>query len=324
MRTFAVAAAALAVIGQPQTVRVSQPSDERAQPQALTEYWELSAVDPRTRRALAIRLQRAEGHPAVSVSVVGVAPNTLHVLPDQAWERDTSFAGPGGRSSATSSAGRVTVDVADAEVRGRIVLRGRPGPFASRWRLGSAVRYPSGRSDAVDVSYNVPIGSGRLSGMLEILGHTIRLDGWRGSWEHVWGSFLHRDENWKFWDAYAVQRRGGGAWITFGLNRADTLLGPGARDAQWLGVLARVGARGTRVCRPTVHRRRWSISADLRDDPVAHRLTARCRGMRVTLTDSGAADWLRDDGYDFVRQQALPATARGGFGIARHQSHLSG
>ena len=124
------------------------------------------------------------------------------------------------------------------------MLRGRPGPFAGPWRLGSAFRYPQERAEPVEVNYNVPVGSGRVAGSVEVLGRRIDLDGWRGSWEHVWGSFEYEDDNWRFWDAYSVQMRGGGAWIAFGLNRSDTVLGPGSRDAQWLGVLARVGPRG--------------------------------------------------------------------------------
>jgi hypothetical protein len=323
------AGTAVAKVGQPDVVRVSRPSEQRAYPQARTEFWELSAVNPRTREALLIELYRGEDFPSVSLSYAKAGdPQHLDLHPDQAFvggdRRGARFTGPQGTSTAAWRGRRVQVDVSDPQASAHVVLRGRPGPFAGRWHLGPGMRYPEERAESVVVSYDVPIGAGRLGGTVTLDGRRIQLDGWRGSWEHVWGSFMARDHNWKFWDAYTVHTRGGAAWIAFGLNRQDTVTGPGARDGQWLGVLARVGRRGTRVCRPGVHRREWSASPVFRDDPVPHRMQARCRGLRARFTEPLDATWLRANAYGFEQHSAQPAFAGGGFGIARHLSHTGG
>jgi hypothetical protein len=187
------------------------------------------------------------------------------------------------------------------------------------------MRYPEMRAERVTVNYNVPVAAGRVKGALDVLGRRLELTGWRGSFEHIWGSFSYEDRvNWAHWDAYAIH---GAAttWLAFGMNRRDTITGPGARDAQWLGVLARVGRRGTRLCRPRIDRRAWTFSADLTADPVPHRLSARCRGMRVVFRErSGERAWLRSEGYNWIHQEAIAAFIRGGgVGIARHDSDAS-
>jgi hypothetical protein len=312
-------------VGAPAEVRVSHPSDERAHPAARTESWEMLAVDPQSRLKLLIRLRHSEGLSSASVALAdGVNPPTI-VEPDIAFEGgDASgarFRGPDSSATASWSRGRVSVALAGPQASGTLTLTGRPGPFAGPWRLGEAIRYPQAKPERVRVNYNVPVAAGRLTGRLTLEGRSFDLTGWRGSWEHTWGSWTFIDDNWRHWDAYTVHR-GRTAWLAFGLNRADTVLGFGARDAQWLGVLARVSPRGTRICRPKVDRRAWAFGA-IPDDPVAHRLTARCRGLRVTFTEPSPLQWLRDDDFIGFRQQANPAVAKRGRGIARHDSHTN-
>jgi hypothetical protein len=335
MRAFAVglgllvaaapASASPAKLGAPSTLRVSRAVDERSHAGARTEQWELQAVDPRSRRAVLIRLRHAEGFPTAVVTVPGTDfQRRLELdLAFQGGDRTGArFQGPDGSATLRWPGRRITLELADPEVSGRLRLTGRPGPFARAWQLGEAFRYPEQRPERVTVSYNVPVASGRVTGTLRALGRTLDLTGWRGSVEHIWGSFSYEDrDNWAHWDSYTVHRQQT-TWLAFGMNRRDTILGPGARDAQWLGVLARIDRRNTRLCRPRVDRRAWIFSMPITADPVAHRLDARCRGMRTVFTEGelpGA--WLRSEGYSSIHQQAIKArTRRGGFGVARHDS----
>jgi hypothetical protein len=315
--------------GAPGTLRVSRAGDERAHPRARTEQWDLQAVDPATHRAVLIRLRHAEGYPTAIVTIGDgdgegeprrLEPNVVFHSGTAAGAR---FDGPGASARLGWSGRRVALELSGPEVSGRVMLAGRPGPFAARWRLGEAFRYPQQRAEPVRVGYDVPVARGRVSGSVTALGRTLRLDGWRGSFEHVWGSFAFDDRaNWAHWDAYAVHRRHA-TWLAFGMNRRDAILGPGARDAQWLGVLARVDRRGTRVCRPRIDRRRWAVGLPITSDPVAYRLGARCRGLRATFADRALPGaWLRDESYIAYESQAIAARVRGsGFGVARHDRY---
>ena len=321
-----VAAPALAEpVGAPSTVRQSRAGDERAHPGARTEYWVLQLVEQRTRRVVLVRLRRADGYPGATV-VLPSAPDRPRSLEPALTFRSgnasgATFAGPDGAAAQLSwRPGGVTLTLEAPGLSGRVALRGRAGPFAAAWDLGDALRYPQARAERVRVSYNVPVATGRARGSFRMLGDTLRVNGWRGSLEHVWGSFALDDwERWAHWDAYVVQR-GRTAWLAFGMNRRDAVLGPGARDGQWAGVLARVGPRGTRICRPRVHRRRWAIGLPLPSDPVPYRLLGRCRGLRADFRDGRRPSaWLPGDSYIAYEEQVHTARVGGrGWGSARH------
>jgi hypothetical protein len=208
------------------------------------------------------------------------------------------------------------VDVAGPTLAGRLRVRhGWNGPAAFGWQLGTGVR-DSGPG-AVTLSWTVPIATSSISGAL-LLGGTrpIEFRRWRASYEHGWGGLLFRDEQWQNWDQYVVHgRRAGEAWLVHGLNRVDIVTGPGARDAQWLGVLARVDTR-VRVCRPRVHRRRWITTADF--ESFAGRLRAACGGLRFAASDRAGIF----TGYIDHFEVHAPATARrGARGLAVHLGH---
>lgn len=72
--------------------------------------------------------------------------------------------------------------------------------------------------------------------------------------------------------------------MLYGLNRTDTITGPGARDAQWLGLLARINGRRMTICRARIDRRRW-----LSTYPELHlwatRTRVRCGGISFNVRD---------------------------------------
>ena len=317
---LALAPTAMAApIGAPREVRVARAADLRPSPSARTEIWELLAVDPRTRRTLAVRLRRAPGHDEAAVSVFGGGARAHAVRLAQNPQPGASvrFSGPGG----TTTLSPRSLAMQDTQAAGRLTLQGaRPGPAARGWSLGPAVRYPSGNEVPTGMSWSVPVATGVLRGEMRVEDETIRLDGWRATVEHVWGSFDLTDPAWEYWDAYTVHGRRGEAWVAFGLNRTDTVTGPGARDAQWLGVLGRVAGGRTRVCRPAVHRRRWTFPLD--EHASARELRARCGRMRVTLREVRDDTFLWADDYVGFFEHADHAQASGrGIGFGRHRGH---
>ena len=111
----------------------------------------------------------------------------------------------------------------------------------------------------------------------------------------------------------------GGTWVAFGLNGTDTVSGPGARDAMWLGVLARTGRRGTRVCRPRIHRRGWEFQYPLSIPDYAARLEARRGGRRVAFAHDDRL--LRELGFLHSWEGDGPARVGGrGDGWVIHRS----
>jgi hypothetical protein len=130
----------------------------------------------------------------------------------------------------------------------------------------------------------MPIARSRARGAITVGGETIRVDGWRATYEHWWGRIALWWGVYDYWDTWTVHRRGA-TWVAFGLNRPDTITGAGARDAMWLGVLARATAGGTVVCRPRIHRSKWLLGGSFGIIPVAAgRLSARCARLRATFT----------------------------------------
>ena len=311
-------AAAAAPLGAPRDLRVARPADLRPHPGARTELWELLAVDPRTRRTLSVRMRRAPGLEEVDVFASGGPGHSLRLA--QTFQRggDPRFSGPGG----TTTLSRGGLTMTGPEASGRVTLHGaRPGPAARGWSLGPAAR-PAGEVPT-GLSWSVPVGPGTLRGELRLGAETLRVDGWRASVEHVWGSFDLTDRAWEYWDAYTVHGRRGEAWIAFGLNRTDTATGPGARDAQWLGVLGRVAGGRTRVCRPRVHRRRWAPAID--EHPGARELRARCGRLRVTLREVRDETTLwADDHVGFFEHADHARASGGGIGFGRHRGHPFG
>ena len=62
------------------------------------------------------------------------------------------------------------------------------------------------------------------------------------SYEHGWGNILREDGAWGYWDQATVHRRGGGAWIVYGLMRTADAVSP-APGLGW-GLVAVVAVYG--------------------------------------------------------------------------------
>jgi hypothetical protein len=308
--------------GAPTELRTARPADHVAHPAAWSEWWTLRAVHPRGRGYIEVRILREANLAGVRVigDVAGTRIDTgLPLTGIVAGKRRLVGAGPGGDDKGVvveAGKGRLTVDIAGATVAGR--LRARRvvnGPAALGWRLGSGVR---DRGTApVTLAWTVPVATSSLSGAL-LLGGTrpIEVRSWRASYEHGWGGLLFRDP-WEWWDQYVVHgRRAGEAWLVHGLNRSDTITGPGARDAQWLGVLARVDRTGVRVCRPRVHRRDWLTTPDFEIYPS--RLRSACGRLRFAARDRFG---IFLDYIDHFEAHVPTAAPHGSRGVAVHLGH---
>jgi hypothetical protein len=88
----------------------------------------------------------------------------------------------------------------------------------------------------------------------------------------------------------------------------DTSTALGARDAQWLGVLARVGRRGVRSCRTPGRRSRWMTDADF--IWTFGQIRARCAGMRLRATD-GDGDAGGDSHFTLITRAVRAPGQRG-------------
>jgi hypothetical protein len=280
--TLAAPAGAELPLGAPEVVRLARAGDEHQRPRAMTEWWELAAVGRRPRQAVRIRMARGSRIGAVDVDlpVLGWHDRLGQSL-DPRRPRKLTATGPEGTTRLRRVRSGWVLTMAGPLVSGRLrVTRARPGPTALRWDLGEELRWPEWVP--ADMSWSALAATSTVSGTLTVEGRRVRLRRWRASLEHVWGRFTVDDESWEYLNSFTIHERGGGATVAFGLNRSDTTTGAGARDAQWLGVLARVKSGRMSVCRPTVHRRRWHSPASGWHS-YALTLRARCGRERLVL-----------------------------------------
>ena len=311
LATAPAASPAARPIGAPEVVRLARAGDEHQRPRALTEWWELVALDPRTGTALRVRIAR--GHRVEGVEIIARSLNRvmrLGQIPDTSRPRLVTATGVEGTTTLRRDGRGWRLALSGERVSGTLRLaRVRRGPTGLHWRLGETT-YLRPRRKRVTLNWSSLVATSRVTGALTLEGRRLQLDGWHASLEHVWGRFTVEDPAWAHASTFVVHRRGGSAAIAFGLNRTDTMTGFGARDAQWLGVLARVGRRGARVCRPTVHRRRWTYEGIAWHD-YARTLRARCGGMRITFRAPGRDALYGSRGIGHY-EYAWPARATGG------------
>jgi hypothetical protein len=320
--------------GVAKTIRPARLADHAARATMPAEWWTLRAIDPRTRKAFHVQVDRRPGRTSVWVatSVVDDPLGEDLTVIGSGSEVDGSVNATARRLTATAPGISVRIDLERRELRaelqtphssGRITLsRLTRGPAALGFDIGTAgLLDPS--VAPTELSWSVPIATSTARGAIDFAGTKIDVDGWRGSYEHGWGEVYPGSDGWDLWDSYIVHRRRGVAWIVFGLNRWDTVAGAGARDAMWIGMLARATPRGLRACRPAIHRRDWQTTSVIeRYTSYAPTLRARCRGLRATFLDRLSERGLgRPEGLsDFAFGR--PATVNGrGAGWAEHRGN---
>jgi hypothetical protein len=264
-------------------LRQARVADIRAQPRADQELWELRMFDPHSTAMVFVSFRRMAGN-ASGFSVRGLAGEMMLTEASGGGEptatRDGVTVGMNRtRLGARGAAVSLQADHLDGHVS---VSRTRRGPAAIDFALGLGNKY-DGPAPAT-LNWSMPIAYGVAHGTVDLWDRHIDVGGWLVSYAHTWGDGIYDDTAYTHWDNWLVQR-GGSTWIAFGLNRRDTITGPGAREAMWLGLLARVGRRTTTICRPRVERRRWILPIDPLEKSIAHRMRASCRGLRATFTD---------------------------------------
>jgi hypothetical protein len=303
----------------PGTLRVARAADHAHRP-GLAEWWTLRLVRPAPHGWLEVRAFR--GSNSRGLDVIGGDGDSEGVSERLAAPRLVAKAnsfvagGPDGRLQVRRGGRRI---VLTGRVQGRLRLAGaRRGVTATGWRLGEALRLPQARWRPVTLNWSMLVATATAHGTLTLPGgRRLRLDGWRASYEHGWGNILRADGAWSYWDQAIIHRRGGRAWIVYGLNRSDTVTGPGARDAQWLGLFAHVGPRGIRSCRPRVHRAGWRLLfPELMRWPTRVRL--HCGGMTLRLRDgpAGIAEY-----QSHIEISSRTRAGRARIGFAQHLGH---
>jgi hypothetical protein len=289
-------------LGSPRVVRASTPADHVGRADARTEWWRLRGVNRRTGAWFELYLLRDGGLWGSSLVVVDKAGQErrgdLGFTAVRAGRDRLIGRGAGSLTIRRIGGGfRVTLD--DPEATATLRLRSaRRGPAALGWRMKPR---PAGGTRVDGMSWAVPVATSVLSGRFAIRDTPTRVDGWRASYEHGWGSIDLSCASWVGWDQYIVHGRHGTAWILHGLNRRDTVESTGRKDRPWMGVLARVDAGGVRACRARIARSDWWMTAQL--VIWARRARARCGGMRLAVRD-GLGVYDEWDSHDEIRVAA--------------------
>jgi hypothetical protein len=312
--------AAAAPQGAPRSIGTSSPADHADHPGAMHEWWSVRLVDPRSRAWLDVTVDReldVRGVRVIGVNAANQWVDDGFGTPDIAADRSSLDAvGPDGRLAIRRRGARIALE--STAVTGALELRNvRRGPAARGWRLGEgfAIGGAGYRPVTLD-GWSMPIATAKARGSLVVRGTPFDVRGWRASYQHGWGDMLVGDRAWEFWDQLVVHASRGVTYVAYGLNRLDTVTGPGARDAQWLGLLARVGPRGVRVCRPRVDRRKWALLyPEL--TRYATRLRFRCQGLRLRTGDAQTMNIA-----EYVTHAEVRGRTRGRRpGFAMHLAH---
>jgi hypothetical protein len=306
--------------GAPRSIGASSPADHADHPSAPHEWWSMRLVDPRSRAWVDVTVEReldVRGVRVVGVNAANQWVDEAFGTPEITADRTSLGAvGPDGRLAIRRRGGRLalTHPIVDGSLELRNVRR---GPAARGWRFGEGPGIAGvGYRDVTLDGWSMPIASATARGSLTVHGTPFDVRGWRASYQHGWGDILLGDRAWEFWDQLVVHAPRGVTYVAYGLNRLDTVTGPGARDAQWLGLLARVGPSGVRVCRPRVDRRMWALLYP-EFTRYAMRLRFRCGGIKLR---TGDAQTMRIDEYiTHVEVRGRTRGPRPGF--AMHLAH---
>jgi hypothetical protein len=316
------AARAAAPPGAP-TIGAARDADHRTHPGSEREWWRLRAMAARDYGSVSLELVREHGGAVLDFTFHtrdGTGLVYAHEFLDAVRAGPRSLDATGSRASlhVRRRARRTVADVAVGGVRCRLTLTAiRGGPAARRFDLGPHwAADPAYRRLRRDLSWSMPVARARTAARFVRDGRLLAAPRrWLGSYEHGWGDLDLGDAEWQHWDEYVVQRPRA-TWVLFGLNRTETNTGPGARDAMWLGVLARVTPSGMTACRPQIRRPRWHYPFDAMVWPLEVR--ARCGRLRAVFRDVGA---LGVDHLNHFTAGGLARVDGRGRGWAWHAGH---
>lgn len=268
---FLLAPAAAAA--SPARIGVARIADERPA-HAVTEQWRLRVDDPRSPRALELRMTRFQIEVRrFDLDYRRSREAKLDVRPQPYRRGRLRFAGPEGE--VTLRHGRTVIDVrlrhryATGHIRLRRIAR---GPRLKQWSFAPGPSHGRGTLSAA-----MPVATSAASGRVRFVGGLEKVDRWRGSYMHLWGSL---DLEWSSWDhgqIYVSHEPRGTATVLMGFAEQFRPV-PQRRDAHWRAVLARTTPAGTRVCRPRVRRSRWRESVQY-SGFAQQALTGGCRGV---------------------------------------------
>jgi hypothetical protein len=312
--------AAAAPRGAPRSIGTSSPADHADHPGAMHEWWSVRLVDPRSRAWLDVTADRELDVRGVRVMGVNAANQWVEdgfgTTDIAAHATSLDAIGPDGRLAIRDRGARMALESTAATGTLRLTNT-RRGPAARGWRLGEGLAIGGAGFRPVTLDgWSMPIATATARGSLNIRGTPFDVRGWRASYQHGWGDVLQGDRAWEFWDQLVVHAPHGVTYVAYGLNRLDTVTGPGARDAQWLGLLARVGPRGVRVCRPRVDRRRWALLYP-EFTRYATRLRFRCGGHELRTGDAQTMSIA-----EYVTHAEIRGRTRGRRpGFAMHLAH---
>lgn len=282
--------------GAPAPVRTTVASDHAVHPGSETEWWIVRLFDHDSRAWLRIDIEQDDDGSArarilrrftpkgyvESLYLRGTLTATRQRL---VLEGDPALGAPGRLEVTVGEQLSVTASGDTLDLAARIEPTA-VGPAALNFDVGTD---PAG--GPARLSWTLPIAAGRATGQATMEFGTSDLQGWDATYEHGWQTFEDNENLARGWEIYVV-RRGGTTTVLAGLNRADTITGTGARDAQWIGVLAH--ARGThlRWCHPQIRRHRWR-NAGRFSDPRYYptRILARCGTRRVRFDDVEQFRW---------------------------------
>lgn len=284
-------------------VRPARTADLRPHPGATTEWWAVRAVDPASGRVIDARLRFGQPDPG-NIDIEAMEPSgalrearagAVHFGPG------VRVAGRGTEATLIRRRRTHRLRISAPRMSATITVRGGPaGPTVRGWPSGLGV-----------TGWHVPVARGRVDGVVRFEdGHVMRLSGWRGSVEHLWGH--GRPKDWQLGEELVVHGRRT-SFLVFGRTPAGIPLADEQRDRRWVGALVRGAGRQARACPATVRRKLTQHYLDGRQIP--HTVTARCGGHAVTIRDDGLAVRL-DFGSPFAIGRGRSA---GGLrGLVRH------
>jgi hypothetical protein len=282
MRSLLVAGLAFAVVAAAAERipwRTARPADSMAKPSAVSETWELRAVEPSGRRAIVVRFWTKDNPYYIEwlwyVRRRGVASYTERVELAQHTGPGVSMKEPFGHGSIRRAGSRWFLDAygSMSRSRARLVLRAaRPGLTVGP--------LPASRGRSAWLSV---VATGLVDGVVETPNGTMRLRNWYGAHVHEWATFRHHEtQAYVRLDLAMLWRSARDIRVVWGLEPFRT---PNQThkpdDSIWRGISARVGARRS-VCTPRVRRAGLKEGALTYAQPTTT-LTARCGGSTLAV-----------------------------------------